>query len=33
MQAKERSNYPLVLSVDDLGEAFGLTAQTAAGID
>ncbi|WP_370683506.1 amino acid adenylation domain-containing protein [Pseudomonas syringae pv. atrofaciens] len=33
LQAQERSNYPLVLSVDDLGEAFGLTAQAAAGID
>ncbi|WP_198014534.1 non-ribosomal peptide synthetase [Methylobacter marinus] len=25
---KERSNYPIVLSVDDLGEGFSLTAQT-----
>ncbi|WP_032618982.1 condensation domain-containing protein, partial [Pseudomonas syringae] len=33
LQAQERSNYPLVLSVDDLGEAFGLTAQATAGID
>ncbi|KTC01815.1 non-ribosomal peptide synthetase [Pseudomonas syringae] len=33
LQAQERSNYPLVLSVDDLGEAFGFTAQTSAGIE
>ncbi|WP_057407755.1 non-ribosomal peptide synthetase [Pseudomonas amygdali] len=32
LHAQERSNYPLVLSVDDLGEAFGFTAQTTAGI-
>ncbi|WP_208451632.1 non-ribosomal peptide synthetase [Burkholderia gladioli] len=30
--AGERTNYPLVMSVDDLGEGFRLTAQ-AAGID
>ncbi|OUM08507.1 non-ribosomal peptide synthetase [Pseudomonas syringae] len=33
LHAQERSNYPLVLSVDDLGEAFGFTAQTSPGID
>ncbi|NWB50602.1 non-ribosomal peptide synthetase, partial [Pseudomonas gingeri] len=33
LHAQERSNYPLVLSVDDLGEAFSLTAQTSRGID
>nr|WP_256261391.1 non-ribosomal peptide synthetase [Pseudomonas gingeri] len=33
LQAQERSNYPLVLSVDDLGEAFSLTAQTTQHID
>ncbi len=33
LQAQERSNYPLVLSVDDLGEAFSLTAQTTQPID
>ncbi|MDR2305913.1 MAG: amino acid adenylation domain-containing protein [Paucimonas sp.] len=33
LQARERSNYPLALSVDDLGEAFSLTAQCAPGID
>jgi amino acid adenylation domain-containing protein len=29
----ERTNYPLVLSVDDLGEAVGLTVQVSAQID
>ncbi|NWD74223.1 amino acid adenylation domain-containing protein, partial [Pseudomonas gingeri] len=29
---EERTNYPLSLSVDDLGESFGLTVQAAAGI-
>ncbi|RMM01497.1 hypothetical protein APX70_04722, partial [Pseudomonas syringae pv. maculicola] len=33
IHAEERSNYPLTLSVDDLGEAFGFTAQTSAGIE
>ncbi len=33
LQARERSNYPVVMSVDDLGEAFAFTAQTAAGVD
>ncbi|MGJ0490395.1 non-ribosomal peptide synthetase, partial [Methylobacter sp.] len=28
LSGEERSNYPIVLSVDDLGEAFSLTAQT-----
>ncbi len=28
--AEERTNYPLTLSVDDLGERFGLTAQIRA---
>jgi amino acid adenylation domain-containing protein len=31
--AEERTNYPLVLSVDDLGEGFRLTAQTVPVID
>ncbi|MFK3940327.1 amino acid adenylation domain-containing protein [Pseudomonas monteilii] len=31
--AEERSNYPLVMSVDDLGEGFALTAQAAPGIE
>ncbi|HWX10733.1 MAG TPA: amino acid adenylation domain-containing protein, partial [Trinickia sp.] len=29
----ERTNYPLVLSVDDLGDDFSLTVQAVAGID
>ncbi|NWB45063.1 non-ribosomal peptide synthetase, partial [Pseudomonas gingeri] len=33
LHAEERSNYPLALSVDDLGDGFSLTAQTAWGID
>uniref|UniRef100_UPI0014316AEF non-ribosomal peptide synthetase n=2 Tax=Pseudomonas viridiflava TaxID=33069 RepID=UPI0014316AEF len=33
LHAQERSNYPLVVSVDDLGEAFSLTAQTSPQID
>ncbi|QXH44671.1 amino acid adenylation domain-containing protein [Pseudomonas xanthosomatis] len=33
LQAEERSNYPLALSVDDDGEGFTLTAQSAEGID
>ncbi|WP_415639777.1 condensation domain-containing protein, partial [Pseudomonas floridensis] len=33
LHAQERSNYPLVVSVDDLGEAFSLTAQTSAEIE
>ncbi|MCK1607143.1 non-ribosomal peptide synthetase, partial [Bradyrhizobium sp. 166] len=30
--AEERTNYPLTLSVEDFGEALGLTAQVAEGI-
>ncbi|WP_241779100.1 AMP-binding protein, partial [Pseudomonas corrugata] len=30
---EERTNYPLMLSVDDLGESFSLTVQAASGID
>ncbi|PYB79952.1 non-ribosomal peptide synthetase [Pseudomonas soli] len=33
LHAQERSNYPLALSIDDLGERFSLTAQCAAGLD
>ncbi|WP_246771734.1 hypothetical protein, partial [Pseudomonas syringae] len=33
LQSGERSSYPLTLSVDDLGEAFDLTALTSKGID
>ena len=29
---EERTNYPFVLSVDDLGEGFGLAAQTVASV-
>ncbi|MPQ71606.1 MULTISPECIES: syringopeptin non-ribosomal peptide synthetase SypA [unclassified Pseudomonas] len=29
---EERTNYPLSLSVDDLGESFGLTVQAVAGV-
>ncbi|WP_230579561.1 non-ribosomal peptide synthetase, partial [Xenorhabdus bovienii] len=31
--AEEQSNYPLTLSVDDLGAGFHLTAQAVVGID
>ncbi|NWC11126.1 non-ribosomal peptide synthetase [Pseudomonas agarici] len=30
---RERTNYPLTMAVDDLGEAFSLTVQAVAGID
>ncbi|MEJ8324867.1 AMP-binding protein, partial [Kosakonia sacchari] len=33
LDAEERTNYPIAFSVDDTGEGFILTAQTAAGID
>jgi amino acid adenylation domain-containing protein len=33
VHAQERSNYPVILSVDDLGEGFGLVAQCASEID
>ena len=31
--AEERTNYPFVLSVDDLGEGFALTAQVQSPAD
>ncbi|MDX8001105.1 amino acid adenylation domain-containing protein, partial [Xenorhabdus sp. Reich] len=33
LATEERTNYPLTLSVDDLGEGFHLVAQTISGID
>ena len=33
LYGEERTNYPLTLSVDDLGEGFGLTAQVQDPID
>jgi len=33
LESGERTNYPLTLSVDDLGDGFGLTAQAIRPID
>jgi len=33
LRAEERTNYPVVLSVDDLGKEFRLTAQTEATVE
>ncbi|WP_256667595.1 non-ribosomal peptide synthetase [Pseudomonas sp. Fl5BN2] len=33
LSGEERTNYPFTVSVDDLGDGFNLTAQTAAGAD
>ncbi|MCK9202746.1 MAG: amino acid adenylation domain-containing protein, partial [Gallionella sp.] len=33
INSEERSNYPLTLSVDDLGQGFSLTVQSIGGID
>ncbi|MGA4295061.1 amino acid adenylation domain-containing protein, partial [Ralstonia nicotianae] len=33
LEMKERTNYPLTVSVDDLGDGFELNVQSAAGID
>ena len=32
LMGEERTNYPLTLSIDDLGEGFLLTAQVASGV-
>ena len=32
LRGEERTNYPFTLSVDDLGEGFGLTVQTPASV-
>ncbi|MEF9674124.1 hypothetical protein QNM99_26450 [Pseudomonas sp. PCH446] len=32
MGGEERTNYPLILSLDDLGEGFSLNVQAVAGI-
>ncbi|HEX3094148.1 MAG TPA: AMP-binding protein [Candidatus Angelobacter sp.] len=33
LRSQERSNYPLTLTVDDLGERFALSAQTVASVN
>ncbi|WP_323073685.1 non-ribosomal peptide synthetase [Mycetohabitans endofungorum] len=33
LKAEERTNYPLALSVEDFGQALGLTAQAVASLD
>ncbi|MEI7137291.1 non-ribosomal peptide synthetase, partial [Pectobacterium atrosepticum] len=33
LSGKERTNYPITLSVDDLGDGFNLTAKTVMGVD
>ena len=33
LRGEERTNYPLALSIDDLGEGFSLTAQVEASVE
>ncbi|MBI6562226.1 syringopeptin non-ribosomal peptide synthetase SypC, partial [Pseudomonas syringae] len=33
LSSEERTNYPLILNVDDMGAGFGLNVQAVAGID
>ncbi|MDX7989405.1 amino acid adenylation domain-containing protein [Xenorhabdus sp. 12] len=33
LEVRERTNYPIMMSVDDLGDDFSLIAQTVSGID
>ncbi|QHQ21301.1 hypothetical protein GMW71_13755 [Pectobacterium brasiliense] len=33
LSGRERTNYPITLSVDDLGDGFNLTAKTVMGVD
>jgi amino acid adenylation domain-containing protein len=32
LEAEERTNYPVTLSIDDVGEGFGLTGQVSSGV-
>ncbi|WP_240351197.1 hypothetical protein, partial [Pectobacterium brasiliense] len=33
LSGRERTNYPITLSVDDLGDGFNLTAKAVMGVD
>ncbi|MFJ5486081.1 amino acid adenylation domain-containing protein, partial [Pectobacterium actinidiae] len=33
LSGRERTNYPITMSVDDLGDGFNLTAKTVMGVD
>ncbi|MEQ1726668.1 MAG: amino acid adenylation domain-containing protein, partial [Sphingopyxis sp.] len=33
LRTEERTNYPIILSIDDLGQGFSITAQCVQGID